>query len=63
MFVCVSENGKDFTVNPQGSHEVKKEYLTNKDKYIGKWLTVKFYERTAEGKPFHTTGIAVRDHE
>lgn len=61
VFVCLAENGLKFKCTPQGTHEVKKEYLTNKQNYIGKMLTVKFYERTKDGIPFHTTGIAVRE--
>ena len=61
VFVCKAENGLTFNCTPQGTLEIKKEYLTNKQNYIGKMLTVKFYERTADGKPFHTSGIAIRE--
>lgn len=63
VFVCVAENGLRFRVTPEGSHEVKKEYLSNKTNYIGKMLTVEFRERTTNGLPFHTVGKAVRDYE
>lgn len=63
VFVCLAENGETFKATPEGSHEVKKEYLLNKSKYIGKPLTVRFFERTEDGKPFHAVGVAVRDYE
>lgn len=62
IFVCKAENGEVFKVTPEGSHEIKKEYLTNKDNYIGKMLTVKFYERTDRGIPFHAVGLTIREN-
>lgn len=63
VFICVQEEGKQFKVTPEGSHEVKKEYLANKNKYIGKMLTVRFFERTKDNIPFHSTGVCIRDYE
>lgn len=63
IFICIAENGNTFKVNPEGSHEVRREYLTNKDNYISKRLTVRFFERTKDGLPFHAVGVAVRDYE
>lgn len=63
VFVCVQEEGLQFDCTPEGSVEVKREYLTNKHKYIGKNLTVRFFERTKDNKPFHATGVAIRDYE
>lgn len=63
IFVCRAENGEHFKCTPEGLHEIKKEYLTNKENYIGKMLTVRFFERTKDGLPFHAIGVAVRDYE
>lgn len=63
VFVCLAENGLSFNCTPEGDVEQKKEYLINKSKYIGKNLTVRFFERTKDGKPFHAVGVAVRDYE
>jgi DNA ligase-1 len=63
VFICVQEQGLQFKVNPEGNHEIKKEYLINKNKYIGKKLTVRFFERTKDNLPFHAVGIAIRDYE
>lgn len=63
VFVCVAENGKTFKCTPEGTHEKKKEYLSNKSYYIGRTLTVRFFERTKDDLPFHAVGVAVRDYE
>lgn len=63
VFVCLAENGQTFKCTPEGSHDIKKEYLSNKANYIGKMLTVRFFERTKDDLPFHAVGVAVRDYE
>lgn len=63
VFVCLAENGKSFKCTPEGTMETKKEYLSNKINYIGKNLTVRFFERTKEDLPFHAIGTTVRDYE
>lgn len=63
IFVCIAENGELFKVTPEGSVDTKKEYLTNRGRYINKSLTVRFFERTKNGVPFHAIGIAIRDYE
>ncbi len=64
MFLCQNDlNSKTFKVVPQGNRALKAEYLTNSDKYIGKDLTVEFYERTKDEVPFHAVGITIRDYE
>lgn len=63
VFVCVQEQGLKFDCTPEGSHELKKKYLINKHKYIGKMLTVRFFERTKDNKPFHAIGTVIRDYE
>lgn len=56
-------NELQFECNGTGSVEDKLEIYNNKDKYIGKLATVKFYERTKNGLPFHANVIATRDYE
>lgn len=63
VFVCVQEEGLQFNCTPEGDVDKKKEYLTNKHLYIGKKLTVRFFERTKDNKPFHAVGVVVRDYE
>lgn len=63
VFVCLAENGKTFKCTPEGTTDQKKEYLSNKSNYIGKLLTVRFFERTIEQLPFHAVGVTIRDYE
>jgi hypothetical protein len=63
MFVCKNDiNDETFTVNPMGTHEEQKLYLSNKHDYIGKMVTVKYYERSGiKNVPFHANALAFRN--
>ncbi len=64
MFVCENDlNDKHFKVVPEGSKELKRQYLIDANKLIGQQLTVEFYERTKDDVPFHAIGITIRDYE
>lgn len=56
-------NDETFESTPEGTHEYKKELYNNKVSVIGKLATVQYYERTKEGKPFHSKVVAIRDYE
>ena len=62
-WVCVTENGQEFTVRPEGTREKRREMFKNGDKYIGKMLTVKYQNLTELGVPRFPVGIAFRDYE
>jgi DNA ligase-1 len=62
-WVCVTENGQEFTVRPEGTQEKRREMFKNGDKYIGKMLTVKYQNLTELGVPRFPVGIAFRDYE
>lgn len=64
MFVCKNDiNDSVFTVNPMGTEEQQRAYLSNKDEYINRMVTVKFYERSGVKKvPFHANALAFRDY-
>lgn len=59
-FVCKTKNGKLFNVRPMGTDDEREEYWTNKNKYIGKELTVKFFELTNDGLPRFPVGKTIR---
>lgn len=64
VFTCKNDlNEELFDVVIEGKLEDRKKYFTNKEKYIGKLLTVEFYERTKRDVPFHAVGITIRDYE
>ena len=62
-FVCKTKSGKQFNVNPEGTIDKKKEYLRNKNKLIGKLLTVKYQEKSKDGIPVFPVGIIIRNYE
>ena len=52
-----------FSVRPEGTLEVRRAFLKEKDKYIGKQLTVRFQNLTTLGVPRFPIGVTVRDYE
>ena len=66
VFECTTDAGT-FDVRPRGSIELRREMFKNKEKYIGKMLTVR-YQATGDqsqesGIPRFPVGIDVRDYE
>ncbi len=60
IWICKTEN-KEFSVRPRGSMEMRKEWFSNGDKYVGKKLTVIYQELSELGIPRFPVGKAVRD--
>jgi len=58
LFVCKNDTtDATFNVTPYGyNKEEKADILLNKECYIGEQVTVKYYERTKNGLPFHANG-------
>ncbi len=50
-------NSLTFESNPTGTHGFQQDILINKEEFIGKFVTVRYRERTIEGLPFHTNVI------
>lgn len=51
---CINPlTGATFRVSAPGTIDEKKEILTNKMKYIGKFINVEYFDLTNDGKPFH----------
>ena len=65
LFVMSNDiNDYTFKCNPMGDYIQRKEYLDNKDHYIGKLATIKYYERSGiKDVPFHANVVAIRDYE
>lgn len=61
MATCRINDNKTFDVVLPGTHETKTSMLHEKDKYIGKTLTVEFSQWTTDGKPFHAVAKAWRE--
>lgn len=63
IFTCETKNGIMFNVRPKGSFELRKDYLDNLDKYIGKMLTVRYQNLSDDGVPIFPVGLCFRDYE
>jgi len=62
IWICESKDGQ-FSVRPKGTVEDRTKWFANKDKYIGKDLTVQFQNLTNGGIPRFPVGLAIRDYE
>lgn len=63
VWLCSTKDGCEFSVRHKGSYEKRREYLINKEKYIGKMLTVQYQNLTKYNVPRFPVGIALRDYE
>ena len=52
-----------FCAKPEGTLEYRRQLFKDGDTYIGKMLTVRFQNLTAQGVPRFPVGVAVRDYE
>ena len=62
IWVCRTGE-QHFSVRPEGTLEVRRKFLEEKEKYIGKQLTVRFQNLTTLGVPRFPVGVVVRDYE
>lgn len=62
IWVLDSPNGQ-FKARPTGSRDQRREWFQNGDSYIGKMLTVRYFELTEAGVPRFPIGVAIRDYE
>lgn len=61
IFKCAVKNGKTFDVVCRGTMEIRKKQWSDRKKYIGKKLTVRYADLTDDGVPQFPIGIAFRD--
>ena len=67
VWVC-SVRGPDgkkrkFTVKPMGTREQKQVWWSNRKRFIGQPLTVRFQDKTVDGVPRFPRGHSIRDYE
>lgn len=60
IFTCETAQGAKFDVTAPGSHADKQNYWRTQDQWIGKHLTVKFFEYTSGDLPVPRFPVAVR---
>jgi len=62
-WICRLPNGGTVDVNPEGSHEMRRDWYEHQEEYLGKMLTVRFQEWTPDGSLAFPVGEAIRDYE
>lgn len=64
-FILKTNKGHLFSCKPEGSVEVREQYWRDHKKFIGKLLTVKFFEWTdsKDSVPRFPVGICIRNYE
>jgi DNA ligase-1 len=63
VFKCKTAAGKEFSVRPRGTREIRANYLKDLKKLIGSELTVRFQGVSEDLIPRFPVGIIVRDYE
>jgi len=64
MLTCQFNAGNsetEFGCTPKRTHVERKEMLKHPDKYIGKWIKVKYQDLTDDGMPQFPIGLELRD--
>jgi ATP-dependent DNA ligase len=64
-FICRTKAGDEFNCRPRGEDALREYYWKHKDSFVGKMLTVRYFEWTTGPNPVprFPVGIAVRDYE
>lgn len=63
VFICDVGDGNTFKVRAEGADEEREEFLANKASYIGKLLTVKFFEMSTSDVPMPRFPVGLRVRE
>lgn len=61
IFECVTPEGQEFECTAFGNMHEKDRIWHEREKYIGKTLTVKHSGYTKKGKPWHPTAVRLRE--
>jgi DNA ligase-1 len=62
-FECKTKEGKTFGVVCRGTQEERKEQYTNRESYVGKKLTTRYFGLTEAGIPTFPVGVCFRIEE
>jgi ATP-dependent DNA ligase len=61
IFNLVTPQGKEFEATPKGTQEDRAEMLREAQSYLGKMMTVRFFDLTDSGAPKNAIAIVQRD--
>jgi ATP-dependent DNA ligase len=60
VWVLTDAQGRRFKARPRGSHERRRQQYLDRDQYLGRQLTIRYQEKTADGIPRFPVGIDFR---
>jgi len=63
VWICKTKEGNVFNARPEGTLEDREYKYANKERFIGKMLTVRFQNLTDKNVPRFPVGVAIRDYE
>jgi DNA ligase-1 len=63
VWICKTEEGHVFNARPEGTLEDREYKYANRERFIGKMLTVRFQNLTDKNVPRFPVGVAIRDYE
>jgi DNA ligase-1 len=63
VWICTTKGGKTFKARPMGTMAAREQMWRDRDKIVGKDLTVRFQEKSRDGVPRFPTGVVIRDYE
>lgn len=61
IYLCKTDDGKEFSVTAPGDMHEKHDHAVNGNSNVGKKLTIKFFNYTPDGIPFHLVALRIRD--
>ena len=61
IYRCKTDTGVEFQVTAPGDAQEKHEHAVNGEQNIGRYLTVQFFNLTADGCPFHPVALRIRE--
>lgn len=62
-FILKTKTGIEFAAKPMGNIDTRIEYLTNKEKYIGKQMTYTYFELSSDGVPCQPVAVHIRPND
>lgn len=63
VFTCRTVQGDDFNCRPKGTYEWRRRVWNDRERVVGKMLTVRYQELTDGGIPRFPVGVEIRDYE
>ncbi len=61
IFTLDAGNGQTFNCRPEGTQENRAELFKNRNQLIGKYLTVRYFEKSRDNIPIFPVGVSIRE--